>query len=314
MSQKPDDRLITPEMPAQYAVALMLWRELEALEKNESILHHRKDDEALHDFRISIRRTRALIGRTKSLLDPERIKPFMRGFKWIGSFTTPVRDLDVLALKLDEYGKSISQDYLKNLEIIRELLHQKRELAYATLLKDIGSQRYRHLKNDWRTFLQNILNRGPAEFSDDSILTVANRQTWTTYEQVLAEGRSITNDSPPETLHELRKTCKKLRYLIDFFSDLHPRKPIKKLIRILKKLQDFLGDFQDAEAHLALLNHYRHDKTLAPAQRIAFLLIVELLIGALHERETNLRKQFPEYFGLFDQDETHQLIRTLYKP
>lgn len=301
-------------MPAQYAIAQMLWQEVEALEKNETILHHEKDDEALHDFRISIRRTRALIGQTKSLLGVDRLKPFRRGFKWIGSFTTPVRDLDVLALKLDDYGLTLPKEYRQNLNIIREFLEQQRELAYATLIKDINSQRYHNLINDWKKFLSQFLNEEIVATSQDTILTVANKKTWSTYKEVLREGRAITDNSPPETLHELRKSCKKLRYLIDFFSDLHPRKSVKQLIRILKKLQDYLGDFQDAEAHLSLLNRYRHHKALKPGQRIAFLLIVEFLISELHERENYLRDDFPEVFTLFDQEKTYQLIKSLYKP
>jgi CHAD domain-containing protein len=314
MNKKLDKHTIAAEMSARYAIALMLWREIEELEKNEAILHHQKDYEALHDFRISIRRTRALIGQTKPILDVDRLKPFMQGFKWIGSFTTPVRDLDVLALKLDDYGRTLPDTYRQNLTIIKQFLEQQRALAYETLIRDINSQRYHHLIKDWKKFLSNFLNEDCAATSDDSTLALANKKTWATYKEVLREGRAITDDSPAEALHELRKTCKKLRYLIDFFSDLHPRKSVKQLIRILKKLQDFLGDFQDAEAHLSLLGRYRHHKTLEPTQRIAFLLIVEFLISELHGRENHLRGNFPEVFTLFDQEESHQLMKTLYKP
>jgi CHAD domain-containing protein len=313
MKKKKENKLITPEMPAQYALALMLSHETRQLEKSEAILRHHQDDEALHNFRISIRRTRALIGQTKSILGVERVRPFMQGFKWIGSFTTPVRDLDVLALKLQDYGQALPVDYRENLNIIKTFLDQQRELAYATLIKDIQSEHYHHLINDWKEFLNGFLIDDGTTPSDKTILSVANSKTWSTYKEVLKEGRAITDESPPEALHELRKTCKKLRYLIDFFSDLHPRKPVKQLIRILKKLQDYLGDFQDAEAHLQLFNQYRHHKALQPTQRIAFLLIVELLIGELHEREARLRGDFPAVFALFDQAETHQLIQTLYQ-
>jgi CHAD domain-containing protein len=314
MSKKKKERIISADMPATYAIALMLWHELEALIQSESILQQQQDDEVLHSFRISIRRTRALISQAKSVLGEDQIQGFMEGFKWIGSFTTPVRDLDVLALKLDDYGQSIPGEYQKNLAIISDFLHQQREMAYATLIKDIGSARYHHLIRDWRHYLQEHLTEDYAQLPGESILVMANKKTWSVYNKVLREGRNITDQSPATALHDLRKTCKKLRYLIDFFSDLHPRKQVRKLIKILKKLQDYLGDFQDAEAHLHLLSEYRHNKALGPAERISFLLIVELLIGELHERETQLRNAFPEVFTLFDQEETHALFTTLYNP
>jgi CHAD domain-containing protein len=314
MIKKKQKRLITEDMPAPYAVALLLWQELEVLTQSEAILKQQKDDEVLHSFRISIRRTRALISQTKSILREDEIRGFMEGFKWIGSFTTPVRDLDVLSLKLDDYGQSIPEEYRKNLVIISDFLHQQREVAYATLMKDIGSHRYQQLIRDWRRYLQEHLTDKQAHLPGETILAVANNKTWAVYNRVLHEGQGISDQSPAEALHELRKTCKKLRYLIDFFSDLHPRKQVRKLIKILKKLQDYLGDFQDAEAHLHLLSEYRHHRSLGPAERISFLLIVELLIGELHHREAQLRDAFPEYFSMFDREETHELFSALYNP
>jgi CHAD domain-containing protein len=41
----------------------------------------------------------------------------------------------------------------------------------------------------------------------------------------------ITEQSRDEDLHELRKTCKKFRYLIEFFHNYYPDKRIKKVVK-----------------------------------------------------------------------------------
>src|SRR4029077_17207494 len=40
------------------------------------------------------------------------------------------------------------------------------------------------------------------------------------HRKVLKRGAAITPDSPPESLHDLRKRCKELRYLLEFFASL----------------------------------------------------------------------------------------------
>ena len=67
------------------------------------------------------------------------------------------------------------------------------------------------------------------------------------YRRVLKERRAIADDSPAEDLHELRKSCMKLRYLLEFFRSLYPRKQERALILKLKVLLDNLGNLQDLE-------------------------------------------------------------------
>ena len=56
-----------------------------------------------------------------------------------------------------------------------------------------------------------------------------------------------------EDLHNLRIDCKKLRYLLEFFTSLFPKTQMKLLIKQLKQLQDNLGDFNDLSVQQARL-------------------------------------------------------------
>jgi CHAD domain-containing protein len=220
--------------------------------------------------------------------------------------------MDVLAIKLQDYGETLPGEYRQNLTIIQSFLEEQREHAYAELQKDLHSQRYQKLIHDWRIYLEDRLQEPPTGKNGLTILEHANKKTWRSYRLVLEEGRSITDDSPATALHELRKTCKKLRYLIDFFSDLHEPSSVRRLIKILKKLQNFLGNFQDCEAHLELLRRFQQQSRLPANVQISFLLINEFLIAELHQREAAMRGDFAAKFTAFDKPETHELIKSMY--
>jgi CHAD domain-containing protein len=55
-----------------------------------------------------------------------------------------------------------------------------------------------------------------------------------------------------EAFHDVRKKGKRLRYTLEFVSDVYGR-PVQKLVKPLKALQDDLGDHQDAVVAAAYL-------------------------------------------------------------
>jgi inorganic triphosphatase YgiF len=55
----------------------------------------------------------------------------------------------------------------------------------------------------------------------------------------------LDETSSPEAFHDLRKKGKRLRYALEFVSEVYG-KPVRKLVKPLKTLQDDLGDHQDA--------------------------------------------------------------------
>ena len=90
---------------------------------------------------------------------------------------------------------------------------------------------------------------------------LASRRILKMYKRVLKEGRAIGPETSPEHLHELRKSCKKLRYLIEFFVSLYSKNSAKAVIKSLKLLLDNLGNYQDLEVQAGKL------RGLAPGGR-----------------------------------------------
>ena len=130
---------------------------------------------------------------------------------------------------------------------------------------------------------------------------------------VIGEGRAITDDSPDEMLHELRIECKKLRYLMEFFSSLYDSSTLSALIKRLKLLQDNLGtfndrcmQFEDMAAHLAAL---KPEDEGALRQSAA----LGALIAHLEDDKRRVRAAFHDTFAAFDGAKTHEAVQALFR-
>jgi CHAD domain-containing protein len=59
---------------------------------------------------------------------------------------------------------------------------------------------------------------------------VADARIWRLFRRIVAAGREMGEAPAPEQLHELRKDCKKLRYLMEFFASLYAPEVLDPLI------------------------------------------------------------------------------------
>ena len=122
----------------------------------------------------------------------------------------------------------------------------KKQKSQKQLARKLRSSKYLTMLAEWEEYLSSSAPSTPTEADATStIKELADKRIWKTYKRALKEGDAIDLQSPPEALHTLRKTCKKLRYLMEFFQNLYPEHRIDKLIKRLKQLQEVLGDFQD---------------------------------------------------------------------
>jgi CHAD domain-containing protein len=260
-SNKVDAR-ITAGMPAPRAVATILLALLDALEVNVDGVLRDTDTEFLHDLRVAVRRTRAaikLIGDALGLPDADYDR-FAAEFKWLGDQTTPVRDLDVHLLDFCVTASRLRAAKEDDLVPFRAFLQGRRAREFRALTRCLRSRRFTELTTQWRAVLGEIATgsgrqrgRGRRAPVAEETLTagqLAVERTTRALRKASRRGAAITPDSPPESLHDLRKRCKELRYVLEFFAPLHDKAAYSAVIGDLKKLQDCLGDFQDSEVQI----------------------------------------------------------------
>jgi CHAD domain-containing protein len=300
-------------MRADQAARRILLRLLDIMEANEAGSRVGTDTEFLHDFRVAVRRTRSALTQIKGVLPLRTVNHYKSGFAWLGQITTPVRDLDVYLLNFDSYRASLPVSARADIEPLRGFLDRHRRIEQQAMVKALDSVRYRRLVNTWREFLRRpVPNRSTLPNATRPVLEVACERIWHIYQRSLDEGRAITTDSPPEALHELRKTCKKLRYLMEFFQSLFPPRRIKSPIRALKALQDNLGAYQDCTVQIATLKHFSHQMAAEGDAPPDTLLAMGMLIDELERRQEAAHEEFAGRFGKFDSSSNHDHYRELF--
>ena len=300
-------------MRADQAARRILLRLLDILEANEAGARAGADTEFLHDFRVAVRRTRSALTQIKGVLPLRTVNHYKSEFAWLGQVTTPVRDLDVYLLNFDSFRASLPVSARADIEPLRDFLIRHRRIEQHAMVKALDSVRYRRLLNNWREFLRRpVPNRSTLSNATWPVLEVACERIWHIYQRSLDEGRAITADSPPEALHELRKTCKKLRYLMEFFQSLFPPRRIKSPIRALKALQDNLGTYQDCTVQIATLKHFSHQMVAEGDAPPDTLLAMGMLIDELERRQQAAHEEFADRFGKFDSSANHAHYRELF--
>ena len=134
--------------------------------------------------------------------------------------------------------------------------------------------------------------------------------TGRSFRRIAAHGAAITSDSPPESLHDLRKRAKELRYLLEFFAPLHDQVAYRKVLSDLKQLQDCLGEFQDSEVQRAEIRTLA-DAMLAERAPAATLLAMGEIAAKLALSQAGARAEFAARFARFAGPAGRERVRVL---
>ena len=300
------DADITPRMPATQAVAAILLRLLDTLEANTPGVLKDTDTEFLHDFRVAVRRTRAALKLLGDTLGPQfDTRRFAAEFKWLGDITTPTRDLDVHLLGFEDTAKSLRAAKPDDLEPFRSYLRGRRAREFRALSRVLLSLRFRELMQEWRATLTMIREGerrqagGTGRSGKISAVTLAAERTRRAFAKVARMGSAITPDSPHESLHDLRKRCKELRYALEFFAPLHAPVTYGKVLGDLKRLQDCLGDFQDNEVQIAEIRSLATAMLAANEAPAVTLLAMGEVTAGLAAGQNAAREDFERRFAAF---------------
>jgi CHAD domain-containing protein len=215
------------------------------------------DPESLHDMRVGVRRSRALLraGRRLASGDTQMLELEL---KWLGTVLGDVRDLDVMldhlraeAAGLDHADRAAAGRLLRSLE-------RRRGRARTAMLKALDSDRYATLLDRFDAALAGL---EPAD-EGRSLKSIAQREL----KRLRRDVRALPADPPDEDLHALRKRGKRARYANELAGN-------DGLVKRAKALQDVLGEHQDSVVAEERLRELAHD---APAdQALAAGLLVE---------------------------------------
>lgn len=290
---------------------------LATIERNRAGARDNLDSEFLHDLRVAVRRTRSALTQIRSVLPVPRVALYKERFAWLQQVTGPVRDLDVYLLDFADYQASLPPALRPHLEPMRAFVLAHYDEEQRRLSRILGGPELSELLARWRAFLESPVPEGVADGAADAatpIKSVADARIWRMAKRVRREGRAITPQSPATDIHELRKSCKKLRYLMEFFQSLYPPEGIRPLIRLLKELLDNLGSFQDLAVQASHLRDLAGRMRAEGLGETDTLLAMGALIGQVLTRQQVARDSFAAVFAGFLAADIQDRLGRLFHP
>ncbi len=293
-------------MPAGRALRRIHLAQLDVIRANEAGTRQGSDPEALHDFRVAVRRTRAALTQIDDVYPADTVRRFKKLFSWLQKVTGPTRDLDVYREAVAGFRAELPAGREQDLEPLAAWVTAQRRRAHRRMVRSLDTPRYRRLLESWRAFVEEASPGGAgAPCAGEPIATVATRHLAPAYRKVLGRGLKIGPGSPAAALHRLRLDCKKLRYLLEFFRSLYPDRQIGPPIKELRRLQDCLGEFNDAAVQRAATHRFAEEMRgtgpvasgrRAPAAALEAMRIVE---ERLPHRQARQRARFERVFARF---------------
>jgi CHAD domain-containing protein len=195
------------------------------------------------------------------------------------------------------FDDMVSEADTEAMKPFRVLLEQRRRRAHTALNRVLRSQRFERLLEGWeRELARSAADSDTARMPVAPVSRTLLHKAWRRVEK---RGRRIDVESPPEALHDLRKRSKELRYLLEFFASLYEQRIHTRVVGELKRLQDNLGEFQDAESQRHLVQRYAEDLRAggAPAQTLLTMGRMEL---GLEQRQSAAHTHFAACWKRFD--------------
>jgi CHAD domain-containing protein len=305
------DVQLAADQPAALAMASVFASLLDTLQANVPGTIADIDTEFLHDLRVAVRRTRAALKLAGHVLPHGAKQRFRPEFKWLGDLTTPTRDLDVYLLGLPAMTAGLVGADAADLVPFGDHLRRERGRAQRELARGLRSARFVRLGRDWR---ETLAAAAAVSRHKPTAGTLAARSIATVHARVLASGGAITPTSPPESLHDLRKRCKELRYALEIFASLQAPGAQWRAVRELKGLQDCLGEFQDTDVQrgeLRVLAAQMMAQRRAPAET---LLAMGEISAGLARRQQQARAEFAGLWTEFASPAGQARIQPLTRP
>jgi len=206
-----------------------------------------EDIEDLHKMRVATRRMRAAWRVFDGAYRPKVQRRYVRELRTIARVLGEVRDIDVLLEDLDAYVAKLPAPGRQAIEPLRGAWRREREVARKRLIARLDSKQYREFVEDYLDFTE---SPGAAELQKplgqpSLVRDTAGSRILTAYEHVRAY-QTIITWADVATLHALRIEGKRLRYTMEYFSEVMPV-TARNLISQITETQDHLGLMNDAD-------------------------------------------------------------------
>ena len=210
------------------------------------------DPEELHDMRVATRRMRSALRLYGPFLAGRMVERTNLGLRRAGRALGQVRDLDVALAKLESFAAS--QPDPEGTAPLRERWSAMRSTSRGRLVRYLDGQSYRGLVTTFERLQSELLAQPTIASKRETVARLAPRLIHIHWGFVLAHDAVLEN-APIELLHALRIECKRLRYALEFFSEVLPKKVVAAIPDVTAA-QDHLGEMHDAAVAVEMIDAF----------------------------------------------------------
>lgn len=311
----PDEQIIFPkrtielsgEQNVHSAVAKICHVMIRAARQNEPGIIDDIDTEFLHSYRVSLRKLRSILSLIKGAFTADVTKELKDEFGELAKKTNQLRDLDVYLLEEEALKSILPESTRPGLDRMFSDFKSERKKALSQIRRHLKSKKYQEkISRYQQLFCKGDLGYGKR--GEHTIGAIIELELKRHLKKVKKLGYKIERDTPNEEIHELRIECKKLRYLLESFNSILPKKSLEYVVRKLRKLQNVLGDFNDFSVQINSLETYLDEnKDLEPETISA----VGGLILNMYQKHNEARGLVKERFLQFCDEFTTMEFDTL---
>jgi CHAD domain-containing protein/CYTH domain-containing protein len=248
------------------------------------------DPEALHDFRVAIRRLRSCLRAYSREIRKTVRKRTLRQLEQVADATRESRDLEAHLAWLGQQRERMAPEARPGLDWLTGRLERRRRRAWDEMMKQIDGSfapMAKALEDELGTFRITVHlddsepRKSMARVTAERLNDAADR-----LKRRLSQIHQYTDD---EAIHRARIGAKRVRYLLEPFAQIHEKGPGG--IEQLKELQDAFGDVHDVHVFAPTLaeelaHATRTDLRSEETERAALIPGLAAIEASLRERGT----------------------------
>jgi CHAD domain-containing protein len=291
---------LAPALGGREAMRRIIRTQLAIARRNEAGVIESLDTEFLHDYRVALRKIRAVLSQVREVYPPAVTRRLRESFSLLMRKTNRLRDLDVYLLDHDALLALLPESLQPGLEIMFADFRRAAAAEQKSLARHLRSASYRRSIEALERVVAEPDELPASASSEKAIVALVSDRIGQRYRKIRRTHRDLSPSTPDAEVHELRLDCKKLRYLLELFRELYDHNDLDRLIKSLKRLQDCLGDFNDYSVQQEALLAYLREKEAGPESASSDLaMAVGGLIAVLSTKQKQKRDEVAAVLGPF---------------
>lgn len=291
---------VGPGSPMPQVVVAALARSYLRLIHHDLALRLGEDPEDVHQARVATRRLRSDLRTFRPVVDRSWYTGSQAELGWLADLLGRVRDLDVLAARLESHLSSLGDADAGVGSALLQRLRRERHPARAQLLGALDSERYGALMDRLVAATRRLPSApGAAKAKGEKAATDLVAKPW---KRLLQAVERLGPHPSDEALHQVRIRTKRLRYACSAVAGVVGA-PANSMAKAAADLQDILGDLHDAAVAAEWL------RLAATELDVPEALIAGQLIAMQRVDADAARSKWPDAWGRLSRQELRASLR-----